>query len=304
MQMIKYVLPLSLLLAAGSALAEEGGDSPPVVSLRDAQDAGQSQQWTGRSDDTQQNQSIADEESEQLAPAQPAVIEHVERTPDTNALQAASNTQLDRLQRQMTYFNDQNFPEQIHRLEAQISKLQGMIEIQMNQIQSMQNQMSTHAKVASVQQAFSSNHSVPAASFVSKPDPKPVVKDKDLEAHQAYQAVFSKLKAKQYAAAGAGLERFVAHYPDNVLAPNAYYWLGEVYFVQAKYAKAGETFEHVYVHFPKSAKASDALYKLAMVQVATNKTKLAVESLNTLKAQYPASSAARLATMQLKQLGR
>ena len=49
-----------------------------------------------------------------------------------------------------------------------------------------------------------------------------------------------------------------------LLASNAYYWLGETFYVQKNFQKAAISFAKGYQKFPKGNKAIDQLFKLAL----------------------------------------
>jgi len=56
----------------------------------------------------------------------------------------------------------------------------------------------------------------------------------------------------------------VQRYPNDPLAGNAQYWLGETYYVQKDYNNAAAVFAEGYQKYPKGGKAADNLLKLGM----------------------------------------
>lgn len=81
---------------------------------------------------------------------------------------------------------------------------------------------------------------------------------------QLYETAYGYLLQQNYGAAEAAFDDFLKRYPQDALAGNAQYWLGESYFVRAQYKTAAGAFLKAYQGYGKSAKAPDSLLKLAM----------------------------------------
>ncbi len=77
-----------------------------------------------------------------------------------------------------------------------------------------------------------------------------------------YDRAFSLLSQTDYQGAERALSAFLEKYPDDALAGNAKYWLGETYYVRGQYADAAVAFAEGYQTYPDSAKAPDNLLKL------------------------------------------
>ena len=92
-------------------------------------------------------------------------------------------------------------------------------------------------------------------------------------ARQQYAYAFGQLKARNYDQAEYALRAFVDLHPDNPLAGNAMYWMGETYYVRKQYSEAARIFLDAYQRFPKGNKAPDNLFKLAksLSQIGENK---------------------------------
>jgi tol-pal system protein YbgF len=84
------------------------------------------------------------------------------------------------------------------------------------------------------------------------------------EPTQLYESAFRMLKEQQHDQAEASFKSFIEKYPSDSLTPNAYYWLGESYYVRGLYDKAAKTFATGFQKFPDSSKKLDGLLKLAM----------------------------------------
>jgi tol-pal system protein YbgF len=118
----------------------------------------------------------------------------------------------------------------------------------------------------------------------------------------AYLAVFDQLKAGKYDDAIAGFKDQLARWPQGQYADNAWYWLGESYYVKRDYDNATSALRNLLQQFPASAKAPDALLKIGMAQVEKKQKDEARATLQKVVADYPTSSAAGLAKQRLEQL--
>jgi tol-pal system protein YbgF len=104
------------------------------------------------------------------------------------------------------------------------------------------------------------------------------------------------MRAADYAAAAAMLQRFVETYPDDPLATNAQYWLGEAFLQRGDYGSAVSAFASAYARRPDGPRAGDALFKLAAALGRDGRPDDACGALNRLRRDLPSASA-RLGTM-------
>jgi tol-pal system protein YbgF len=81
---------------------------------------------------------------------------------------------------------------------------------------------------------------------------------------EQYNYAFGLLRQAKYDAAEQALRSFIQRYPNDALAGNAQYWLGESFYVRKDYGNAAAVFAEGYQKYPKGAKAADALLKLGM----------------------------------------
>lgn len=83
-------------------------------------------------------------------------------------------------------------------------------------------------------------------------------------AESLYEQAYGHLVNRDYQQAETGFRRLLEAYPQDALAANASYWLGETYYVRGQYRKAANTFLGGYKTYRESAKAADSLLKLSM----------------------------------------
>lgn len=142
----------------------------------------------------------------------------------------------------------------------------------------------------------------PPTPAPSRPAPQAPAAPPALSERDAYEAAFDALKNGQYAESARRFQRFTAEFPDSDYAPNAWYWLGESYYVTQNYEIALESFRSLLDRFPESAKAPDALLKLGYAQYELRRWDEAEATLRDVMDRYPDSSVARLAQGRLRAL--
>ena len=102
-----------------------------------------------------------------------------------------------------------------------------------------------------------------------------------------YQKALDELKAKNYDEAESGFNRVLKEYPNDALAGNAQYWLGEVYYVKKEYEKAAVAFAKGYQGYKSSPKSADSMLKLGMSMSALKKTAEACAAFTNLSKEFP-----------------
>ena len=122
---------------------------------------------------------------------------------------------------------------------------------------------------------------------------------------EQYNQAFGLLKQADYPAAEVALKTFVEQHPNDPMAGNAQYWLGETYYTRGRYAEAASAFAEGYKRWPKSSKAADELLKLGMSLGRANQKQNACVVLAQLDHDFPAPGAAirERATTEKKRLG-
>jgi tol-pal system protein YbgF len=109
-------------------------------------------------------------------------------------------------------------------------------------------------------------------------------------AQDQYNYAFGLLRQADYPGAEEALRAFVQRYPNDALAGNAQYWLGETYYVRKDYNNAAATFAEGYRKYPQSGKAADNLLKLGMSLGNIGQKKEACLTFNQLAHDFPKAS--------------
>lgn len=118
---------------------------------------------------------------------------------------------------------------------------------------------------------------------------KPGTKFAD-EPRQHYNQAFRLLNQNNYEEAEHAFATFVKKYPKDPLIGNAYYWLGETYYIRKSYVEAADNFRLGYQQLPEGPKAPDNLLKLAMSLKAQNRDEDACIILDQITKKYQKAS--------------
>jgi tol-pal system protein YbgF len=118
----------------------------------------------------------------------------------------------------------------------------------------------------------------------------------------SYNDAFAALKDGRYAESARRFQGFIDQNPDGELTGNAYYWLGESYYVTQNYKIALQSFETLLKRYPTSQKAPDALLKVGYSQYELKQWDQAEATLNQVVQTYPDTTVARLAQGRLRAL--
>jgi tol-pal system protein YbgF len=84
---------------------------------------------------------------------------------------------------------------------------------------------------------------------------------------ESYRAAYALVRGQQWDSAIAAFNKFLQEYPAGRYAPNAHYWLGELYLVTQpqQLESARQSFMLLLSQYPDNNKAPDAMYKLGKV---------------------------------------
>ena len=200
--------------------------------------------------------------------------------------------------------------DRINRLENDVRTLTGKVEQQAYDVQQMQQQVQALSEDARMRldaiegqlRAAPAQAQQPAAtqpqgqSVQVDPSAQPVPAGANvvtgsetgsLDAAALYEQGFAEIKREDYPAAEKTFSGFIKQYADHPLAPNAYYWLGETYYVRKNYDKASRVFAEAYKKYPGGPKGADNLLKLGLSLAGKGEKQNACIALGQLKKEYP-----------------
>jgi tol-pal system protein YbgF len=219
------------------------------------------------------------------------------------------NGKVARLEQQVGYLQQLNLPAKLSQLQQAIANLRGLIDVQSQQLKQLEDQQrSLYADLNQRLTSLSKSAGMPAKatpttttdSVIAKPSTSGATTS--AEETKAYHDAFTLITNKKYMAAISSLNDYLRKYPSGQFAPNAHYWLGELYIIAGDNDNAITQFNLVVNNYGDSCKAADALLKLA--EIAFNNTRFdqAKEYWQTIVKKYPNCSAARVASVQLQKL--
>ena len=107
-----------------------------------------------------------------------------------------------------------------------------------------------------------------------------------------YDLAYGYVLRKDYALAEDAFHSFLGKYPNDRLAGDATYWLGESMFQRQRFRDAAEAFLNVSTKYESTAKAPDALLRLGQSLAALGEKEAACASLGEVLRKFPRASAA------------
>ena len=213
---------------------------------------------------------------------------------------------------------------QVQQLKDEVRQLQGQIEELQHQQQELADKSkaqyidldsrlgrlenggaTTGATPTGAQQSNTTNSPATASADAAATDAKgvPAPNSADAsEAEAAYDVAFKALRAGDYVSASRDFRTFIKQYPNHTLTPNAWYWLGESYYVTLNYPVALESFQKLLSQFPQSEKAPDALLKVGYSEIELKRVAEAKVTLTKVTTKYPGTKAASLAQERLQHI--
>ena len=127
----------------------------------------------------------------------------------------------------------------------------------------------------------------PDAGQTAALQPPPAVTLPGNTPEEKYNYAFGLLRQASYPEAEQALRTFVQQYPNDKLAGNAQYWLGESFYVRGNYNEAALAFAEGYQKYPTNVKAPQNLLKLAMSLTAMGRKPDACKAFDQLARQFP-----------------
>lgn len=119
----------------------------------------------------------------------------------------------------------------------------------------------------------------------------------------AYDIAYAFILQRDYQSAGEAFNDFLQRYPQDKLAGNAQYWLGESFYAQGQYREAADAFLSGYTQYETGGKAPDSLLKLGMSLQALGQKEAACASFAEFAKKFPGSSQSMMNRVRAEQKG-
>ena len=200
----------------------------------------------------------------------------------------------------------------VQQLESDVRQLNGLLEEAMQALRELEAQsleryvdldrrMAARAPLAQTDGENGAVSSVDAGAPSQSVSSNVTVPPRSVEAQEgeeaAYRAAYELVKGREFDNAVAAFNEFLSDYPFGRYAPNAHYWLGELYLVvePPDPELARQNFKLLLDQYPADPKVPDALYKLGRVQFIKGNRQRSQEYLDEVIREYPSHAAAQLA---------
>lgn len=155
-----------------------------------------------------------------------------------------------------------------------IDKISADIDYRLNALAKNSAQLSKTSEQNDAQKELSSQ-------IASEPSPQQSV--------NKYDEAFKFLRMNKYDEAADSFKDFIDNNADSELVSNAYYWLGETFYVKENYEKSAFNFLQGYKKLPKGNKAAENLLKLALSLDKMKKKKESCATFGKLLSEFPES---------------
>ena len=194
----------------------------------------------------------------------------------------------------------------VQQLEADVRRLNGLLEeatqaLRLLEAQSLERYVDLDRRLASgapaeIEEGGESTGVAPAPVPSETPMAGRAVDAQEGE-EAAYRAAYELVREREFDEAVAAFTAFLAEFPFGRYAPNAHYWLGELYLVldPPDPELARQNFKLLLDQYPADPKVPDALYKLGRVQFIKGNRQRSKEYLDEVIREYPSHAAAQLA---------
>ncbi|MEE3019537.1 MAG: tol-pal system protein YbgF [Pseudomonadota bacterium] len=189
----------------------------------------------------------------------------------------------------------------VQQLEEEIRRLNGLVEEQASllmrlQDQSLERYVEMDRRLAAIG-TVDSSVVIEGDEETDSPAPDDTVPSVNMPVavaevqpgeRKAYQSAYGLVRERQFEAAVDAFNTFLASYPFGRFAPNAHYWLGELYLViePVDPESARQNFQLLLDQYPNDRKVPDALYKLGRVHALKGNVDRSKEYLNQVIADY------------------
>jgi TolA-binding protein len=153
-----------------------------------------------------------------------------------------------------------------------------------------------------------------SATQISPPPPKeasvggtaqqaPDTPPPGMSAELSYTAALGDYNGKKDDIALEEFAQYVRYYPQSANAPNAQFYMGQIYYRGEDWVNAAKAFDLVLEKFPKNAKTADAQFYKAMSLMKNHQKTDAGKEFKNFLAAFPDNARAKEAHLHLRELG-
>jgi tol-pal system protein YbgF len=209
----------------------------------------------------------------------------------------ATNGKLDTTSGQMQSLNDS-----VDELKSRMAKLDKAIQDLQSQLQNVQNPPAG----TSAQPPMGTGSPMPAPGPGASSTSPGGIAPTGAQApplQETYQAGLRDYNAAKYQVAAGEFQDILTYYPQDELAANAQFYLGEIAYRQGDFSAAVKNYNAVLESFPGSSKAPAAQLRKGFALIQLNKKDAGIHELRSLIQRHPQTPEAMQARNKLNGLG-
>lgn len=212
-------------------------------------------------------------------------------------VQASSGSRIDSMSQQQ-----QGLSDNVQDIQARFGKLSQQLTDVQNVLQSIDAKVSGSSGPSAASSAgpgsYNSLAPVAGGSSSAPPSGMPPISSDTL-----YQNALRDFTSGNYDLARQEFGDYIKHFPQNDLASNAQFYLGEVAYAQGNFKDAIVQYDNVLTNYPKSFKLAASLLKKGMAELELGTKSTGVRDLREVSRRFPGSDEARRANAKLKEIG-
>ncbi len=216
-----------------------------------------------------------------------------------NAQTEATGGKLDTVSGQVQSLNDS-----LDELKTRVAKLDKSVQELQSQLQNIQSQ--PQQTTAQVPPGSSAGGQAPPANVPAEGQPAPgpgAAAQQAPPLNDTYQAAVRDYNSAHYEVAAGEFQDVLHYYPNDDLAGNAQFFLGEIAYRQQNYPDAVKAYNAVLEGFPGNPKAAAAQLRKGLALIAENKRDTGIHELRTLIQRHPQTPEAAQARSKLNAMG-
>lgn len=141
-----------------------------------------------------------------------------------------------------------------------------------------------------------------AAREVAKTSPTPSV-SADTDPRELYDTAYNDYQQGSFDLAILAFHQYLESFPDNELADNATYWIGECFYLQGRFQQAIEQYDEVLSRFEASDRTPSALLKKGYAYLELGQRAQGIVQLQNVTCEYGGTDEAHLARQRLSEMG-
>jgi len=124
-----------------------------------------------------------------------------------------------------------------------------------------------------------------------------------MQAENTYTNAYRDYTTKKYPLALQEFTDYLKYFSNTQFAPNAQFYIGDIYYRQEDYANAVQAFDAVLEHFSDNIKTPDAHYMKGMCYMKMGRNDSAAREFRDVYTKYPDADVAAQARARIKDLG-